>query len=89
MCGKNDNFERPAIILRKNDKESALVLPITSSIRERTYYFNINISDTPRNILLNQARTISRKRMLRRIKTVSENKFKAIYNAYLNYLNTL
>ena len=86
ICGKNDNFERPVLILKKNDKNSAFVLPITSSIKKGLYYFKINIGNQDRNILLHQGRSISRKRMLRRIQTISENKFRDVFDNYLRYL---
>ncbi len=78
ICGKNNNFERPVLILKKYSKESAFVLPLASKIKSGSNFFNINSKDKERCILLHQGRFVSRKRLLRRMETVSENKFDLI-----------
>lgn len=84
ICGKNNNFERPVLIFKKHSKETSFVLPLTSTIREGKNFFNIELKDKDRCVLLHQGRFISKKRLLRRMETVSENKFNLIKSRFDN-----
>lgn len=84
ICGKNNSFERPVLIIKKFSKSNFFVLPITSTVRKGTYFYNIELNGKVRSVLLHQGRFISNKRMLRRIETVSEGKFAGITAAFLN-----
>ncbi|HLP46272.1 MAG TPA: type II toxin-antitoxin system PemK/MazF family toxin [Candidatus Kapabacteria bacterium] len=37
--GKNKNFERPVLVLRKINRHLALVLPLSSKIKDHPYYY--------------------------------------------------
>ena len=82
ICGKNNNFERPVLILKKHSKDTAFVLPLTSTIRSGDNFFNLSLSDKERCIILHQGRFVSKKRLLRRMETISENKFNLIGLAF-------
>ena len=76
--GKNDNFERPILILRKFNKYLLKVIPLSTKIKEGEFYVNFisnNKEDISYSILLSQERTISSKRLIRKIKRLPGNKF--------------
>lgn len=93
--GKNENFERPVIILRVYNKETMLVLPTTG--REKTDKFHVPIEVDSVNaktgvhykktvyVKLTQARVISNKRLLRKVDVIGEKEFKMIQNAFKNF----
>ena len=76
--GKNDNFERPVLILRKFNKYLLKIIPLSTKIKAGEFYVNF-VSDNKDNIsysvLLSQEKTISSKRLIRKIKRLSENNF--------------
>lgn len=74
--GKNKNFERPALILRKFNRDITLVVPLTSAAKENQYHHKLNTSGT--FVILSQIRLISTKRLLRRIEKIVENEFNDI-----------
>jgi mRNA interferase MazF len=82
VCGKNIYFERPALILRKFDNDTALALPITSTIKEGSFYCNLFLNGKERNVLLHQARFISSKRLLRKIEKISSKKLSFVEESF-------
>lgn len=63
--GKNFNFERPVLILKKLNDGQAWVLPMSSKIKSGYFYFQIKHNNKLSNILLAQLRLISTKRLSR------------------------
>lgn len=63
--GKNSNFERPVLILLKINLSTAWILPITSKCIVDKYRVNLDDSQ----IILSQIRTVSSRRLLRKMKT--------------------
>ena len=64
--GRNKNFERPALILRRMRHDLALIVPFTSSISQHEDRINFEIDGIPYQVLLSQVRTVSCKRFLRK-----------------------
>lgn len=66
--GKNKNFERPILVIKKYNNDSILVLPISSKVKESKFYFKFVNNDKEENIVnLSQLRTISSKRLVRKV----------------------
>ena len=76
--GKNNNFERPVLVLRKFNNDILWILPITSRNKIGKYYFQIRYNNKTYSIILSQIRLISSKRLLRRIKKVDRDIFEEI-----------
>ena len=62
--GKNELFERPALILKKMNEDLLWVLPITTTDRNGEYFHKITYKGESHTVLL-QIHTISCKRLLR------------------------
>ena len=94
--GKNDNFERPVLVMRVYSRETMFVLPITSKKKTDKFHFEIILqavnSETgeffsrPVWIKLTQARVISNKRLLRKVDILSEEVFEKIYNNFKEFI---
>lgn len=74
--GKNENFERPVLILRKFNRDIALVVPLTSAVKENEFHHKLNTGES--FVILSQIRLVSAKRLLRKIEVIGENEFREI-----------
>ncbi len=93
--GKNENFERPVIIMRVYNKETMLVLPTTSKIRVDKFHlpievdgYNIKSQEKYKKVVfvkLTQARVISNKRLLRKVNVITEEDFTKIQDAFRSF----
>ena len=76
--GKDEGFERPGIILKVFNKDMMWVLPITSSVKKSKFYYNFIFNNIEQSIMVTQIRTISSKRLRRKIGTISDSDFERI-----------
>ena len=81
--GKNNDFERPVLILKKFNNEMAFVLPMTSIKKDGKYYYALKNNSS---VILSQGRLISSKRFLRRIKKIGNKTFEEIKNRFVGIL---
>ncbi|PIT87804.1 MAG: hypothetical protein COU31_01085 [Candidatus Magasanikbacteria bacterium CG10_big_fil_rev_8_21_14_0_10_40_10] len=84
--GKNNNFERPVLILKKFGPEILWVVPLTSKTKSHFLYYQFNYNHKNYSVILSQIRTISRKRLLRKIRTFPEKDFNQIKRKIENLL---
>lgn len=68
--GKNEMFERPVLIIKKYNKDMLLVAPFTSKQKDNQYYLSLD-SGINSQLIISQLRTVSSKRLLRKIETIS------------------
>ncbi|OIO29540.1 hypothetical protein COX93_01890 [Candidatus Nomurabacteria bacterium CG_4_10_14_0_2_um_filter_30_12] len=75
--GKDSNFIRPFVIIKKFNKELLFGIPCSSVDKENKYYFKIKIEtiNFETSALLSQAKTISSKRLVRKIDKVGSGSF--------------
>lgn len=73
--GKNENFERPMLIIKKFNSEMLWILPLTSREGNIKYHFRLSHGDITSYAILSQIKTISTKRLLRRVRTISGPEF--------------
>lgn len=84
--GKNKNFERPVLILKKFNPDVLWILPLTSRQKLGKYYYQIGYEGKQYSIILSQLKLISSKRLLRIIRKISPEDFKNIKNRIKNFL---
>jgi mRNA interferase MazF len=96
MDGKHERFLRPVIIVRKFNKDMALIVPTTAQDKgDNKYYFCVAGDDGKRyTACLSQIRACSSKRFFRKIGTVDTanyerllEKLSAMINGKLSYNN--
>jgi mRNA interferase MazF len=78
--GKNENFERPVLVVKKFNHRIALILPMTTKAKNNRFVFAIQGPFLSRNsfLIFSQIRLISVKRFRRRIGRTSSSQFKKI-----------
>lgn len=65
--GKNESFERPVLIVRKVSKDLLWIVPFTSKISDNEFMVLTGSTGITSELLLRQFRSISCKRLLRKI----------------------
>ena len=93
--GKNENFERPVIIMKVYNKETMFVLPTTGKAKEDKFHMPIEIDAVDQKtgdvyrktvyIKLTQARVISNKRLIRKVDVINEEDFEKIQDLFKNF----
>lgn len=84
--GKNNDFERPVLVLRKFNNRITWVLPITSKEKVGIYYYKLIYSKQNFIVMLSQIRLISSKRFRRKISKVPLEEFSIIKNKVIDLL---
>jgi mRNA interferase MazF len=66
--GKNENFERPVLVLKKFNQFILWVVPLTSQIKEgNPYYVEYKLNGEVYATVISQLRLVSSKRLLRKV----------------------
>jgi mRNA-degrading endonuclease toxin of MazEF toxin-antitoxin module len=76
--GKNDDFERPALIVKRINDELLLIVPFTSKLIKNRYRVDVTSTGKDSQAMLSQFRTISSKRLLKRMGYVKTDVFNII-----------
>jgi mRNA interferase MazF len=86
MDGKGDSFNRPCLIADIFSDKLALIFPMTTSTKKSAGYVPFTLADGRTvSICVHQARTISPKRILKRIQTISKPKLQDMKNYYKKF----
>lgn len=66
--GKNENFERPILILKKFNQHVLWAVPLTSQVKEdNPYYIKYKLGENVYAAVISQLRLVSSKRLRRKI----------------------
>ncbi|HNP66278.1 MAG TPA: type II toxin-antitoxin system PemK/MazF family toxin [Aequorivita sp.] len=86
--GKNENFERPILVIKKVNKHQFFGIPLTSQNKEGFFYEKVNYSDGGvGTINLSQIRVLSTKRIIRKIGMVDLTDFERVKDKFTDYFN--
>jgi mRNA interferase MazF len=86
--GKNTDFERPIVIVKKFNEESFIGVPLSSKEKVGRYYLKLkDIQGKSSIVNLSQVRIMSSKRLIREIEeSISESDLNIIKSAIKEYL---
>ncbi len=84
--GKNENFERPVLVLRKINRHLALTIPLSSKLKNHPYYYQYNHEGKLFSAIIFQLRVVSTKRFLRRLGFIKGEDFGGILEAVTDFL---
>lgn len=84
--GKNENFERPILVLKKFGSGSLWALPLTSKEKIGRFYYRFDFKGKNHSVILTQLRLISSKRLLRRMGSFSGCDFNEVKRLVKNFL---
>jgi len=76
--GKNENFERPVLIVKIISENGFFGVPLTSKKKGHQYEVMISHGERVSFANVSQLRFLSRKRMLRKIGSVNKDEFQAV-----------
>ena len=79
--GKHDNFERPILVLRKFNKDSVLIVPLTLQPKDNPYHIVAEHNGEKFAAVISQMRMISTKRLLRLVYKMDSDIFFRIQTA--------
>jgi mRNA interferase MazF len=84
--GKHDNFERPVLIIKKFNREMVWALPMTTKGKDNDYHYKLEHDQIESWVAISQIKTLSSKRFLRKMGTVSEGDFAQIITRIKGFL---
>ncbi|MDD2935358.1 MAG: type II toxin-antitoxin system PemK/MazF family toxin [Candidatus Pacebacteria bacterium] len=97
--GKNENFERPVLVLKKFGHHLFWAIPLTSKKKDSIYRYEINYKSHHKNILdeiveesktgfaiLNQLKAMSSKRLIRKLGVLPKDDFNNLREELKNIL---
>lgn len=79
--GKHENFERPVLVIRKFNKDSVLVVPLTSRAKQNPYHVSFTHGGEEFAAVISQMRLVSTNRLLRLIYKMDTSIFNRIQTA--------
>jgi mRNA interferase MazF len=83
MDGKNENFERPVLVLRVFNTKLFLGVPLTSQPHEGDYFYSLEYNGIPSIAILSQVRAFSQKRLLNKMGVVPIDMFNGLKKQYI------
>ncbi len=84
--GKNENFERPVLIIKKFNANMIWTISLTSKVRSSEHFRKIDHEFGPSWACLTQIKNISTKRLLRKIGMVNQEDFESVLLGLSDYL---
>lgn len=79
VCGKNNPFERPVLILKVFTKNLVLVAPLSSKKKETENHIEVRVGKNVSYLMVEHIKTISTKRLSRKISKMDKTVFFEIY----------
>lgn len=83
--GKNAQFSRPVLILKKLTRNSCVCLPLTSKDKQGTWYVPVSLKKGNSNIMLHQVRVIDAKRFTKMVERLDESTFSSIKEKFTKF----
>jgi mRNA interferase MazF len=85
--GKNEQYERPILVVKKFNRDVLWALPLTRTTKDNQYYYRLLQGDEQDSaVILSQLRLLSSKRLNRRLRKISLAQFKEIVEAISAFL---
>jgi mRNA interferase MazF len=84
ILGKGKDFERPILIFRKFGQNSFLGIPLTTQLKNGTWYVPTTVRGKEGRAALNQMRVFDKRRLINKIGVFGGENFLEIKKALLN-----
>lgn len=79
---KNELFERPVLILKVFNKDIIQIAPLTSKTKSDKNHIEINYQERSGSVILSQIKTISTKRLSRKLCRVNKKQFEKVLDEF-------
>lgn len=73
--GKNELYERPVIVIKVLNTSLLRVAPLTSNVKDDKHHFVISYNQRQGSVILSQTKTMSTKRLSRKIAKLDKEQF--------------
>lgn len=81
MFGKDENFVRPVLILRKHSIFTFFGLPLTSRRKNISSHYHLDFKDEKGSVVLDQGKTFDSRRLIKKMGKIPTQKVEAIRTA--------
>ncbi len=85
LDGKSD-FLRPILIIKKVSPETFLAVPLTSRLKDGSWYHKSNVEGKEGRFVLPQIRMVDAKRLKYFISRLNETDFKSVRQAFIKFI---
>ena len=82
VCGKNNPFERPVLVLKVFTKNLILVAPLSTKYKETENHIEIKTPNGTSYLMIEHIKVMSTKRLDRKISKINEGLFEKIQKQY-------
>ncbi len=76
--GKNENFVRPVLVIRKFNRELFLGLPMSTKVKDNKYYYPVTLEEKTVSVLISQIRVFSSKRIWNKMGELDTKDYKKV-----------
>ncbi len=76
--GKNSNFVRPVLVLKKFNRELFLGVPLSTKLKDNKYYVPISVKRETVSAMTSQIRVFSSKRIWNKLAELDEKDFRKV-----------
>jgi mRNA interferase MazF len=84
--GKKSSFLRPVLVLKKLSAQTFIGIPLTTKLKEGSWYYPSFVNEKEGRYIFSQIRTIDSKRLFNRIERIDTIEFKKIKAGLLDFL---
>jgi mRNA interferase MazF len=85
--GKNDDFARPVLIIRRYNDHLFMGIPLSTKIKFLPFYLSVgDVAGIPAMAIISQMRPFSSKRLIKKIFVLNEKIFEATKKAASEYI---
>jgi mRNA-degrading endonuclease toxin of MazEF toxin-antitoxin module len=85
--GKGDKFQRPVLVIKKYSKDMFLGVPLTSTMRDGSFFFQFELDGSMSTALLVQHKLFSSKRCMKKIGKIDSENFKKLKEKLINLIS--
>jgi len=76
--GKGEEFTRPIIVVKKYTQNMLLAIPLSTTLRDGSFFYKFNFKNRLSTALLVQNRLLSSKRLVKKIGKIDEENFRKL-----------
>jgi hypothetical protein len=73
--GKNGNFVRPVLVIKKFNRELFLGIPMSTKLKDNKYYVPVTVKNETVSVMTSQLRVFSSKRIWNKLSELDEGDF--------------
>ena len=85
--GKNKDFIRPVLVLKKLSREVFIGIPLTTKLKNGSWYYPSFVQNIEGRFIFSQIKTIDARRLYNRIERLDATEFQNIKQAFIGFIS--